>query len=51
MSYQVFEEHKGLQEGLPTVASLEGLLCSVNSLPLLAIGDGWEGLLVPSAPA
>lgn len=44
------KEREGLQEGLPAVAALEGLLCSLDSLLLLVTGAGWEGLAL-GAPA
>lgn len=40
------KEHKGLQEGLPTATTLEGLLYSMDPL-LLAMGAGSGGLPVP----
>ena len=43
------EEREGLQEGLPAVAALEGLLCGVGSLLLLASGAGWEGLALSAS--
>lgn len=45
------EERKGLQEGLPAAAALEGLLCGMASLLLLARGGGWEGPPALGAPA
>lgn len=44
------KEHKGLQKGSPTVAALEGLLCGMDCLLLLATGAGLEGLLACGAP-
>lgn len=50
MSPQVVEEHKGLQEGLPTATALEELLCSKDPL-LLVTGAQCGGFPVAQAPA
>ena len=50
VSYQVVQEHEGLQKGFPSIAALEGLLCGMDFLLLLAARAVLEGLLVLGAP-